>query len=50
MMGEPLADNEPAPCALYVYIENCDQVFDKALEAGGVTVMEVTTMHHAGER
>ena len=28
----------------------CDQVIEKAIEAGATTVMEVTTMHHAGER
>ncbi len=50
MMGEPMGEFGPMPASLFLYVEDCDATYARALEAGGVSVMEVTTMHHAGER
>ena len=50
MMGEPMGEFGPSPAMLFVNVEQCEEVFERALEAGGESVMEVTRMHHAGER
>lgn len=50
MMGEPMAPFGPMPTSVYLYMEDCDSVFQRAVEAGGVSVMEPTTKYHAGER
>ena len=36
--------------ALYVYVPDCDAIYTKALAAGGTSLMEPTTMTHAGQR
>jgi uncharacterized glyoxalase superfamily protein PhnB len=50
MMGEPMEGFGPMPSSLYLYVDDSDAVFRRALEAGGESVMDVTTMEHAGER
>lgn len=50
MMGEPKADFGPMPASIYVYSEDCDATFRRAIEAGGSSVMDPTDMPHAGER
>ncbi len=50
MMGEPMGEFGPMPASNFLYVEDCDAVFAKAIAAGGVSVMEPTTMEHAGER
>ena len=50
MMGEPTAQIGAMPISLYIHVENCDKVYQAALNAGATSIMEVTTMQHAGER
>lgn len=50
MMGEPTSQFEAMPAVLYFYVEDCDAVYQRALLAGAVSLMEPTTMYHAGER
>lgn len=50
MMGEPVAEFGPMPASIYLYVEDCDAVYRRALEVGGTSVMEPTDMKHAGER
>ena len=50
MMGEPMGEFDPMPGAIFLRVEDCDAVYTQALAAGGTSIMEVTTMHHAGER
>ncbi len=50
MMGEPMGEFGPMPASIFLYVEDCDGVFANAIAAGGVSVMEPTTMKHAGER
>ncbi len=50
MMGEPMGEFGPMPASIFLYVEDCDAVYDRALSAGGTSVMEVTTMQHAGVR
>jgi PhnB protein len=40
MMGEAQGEWRPMPCALYVYLENCDAVYQRALQAGATSIME----------
>ena len=49
MMGEPMADFPAMPSTLYVYVDNCDQCYQKALELGGVSVAEPRDYPH-GDR
>ena len=49
MMGEPMADFPAMPSTLYVYVDDCDQSYKKALELGGVSVAEPQNFPH-GDR
>lgn len=40
MMGEAGTSHEPMPASLYVYVDEVDRVYDRALKAGAVSVME----------
>lgn len=50
MIGEPVAEFGPMPSSIYLYVEDCDAVYRRALEAGAASVMPPTDMPHAGER
>ena len=49
MMGEPGPDFTPMPSSIYLYVDNCDEVYDKAIKAGGISIMEPMNMP-SGER
>lgn len=38
MMGEPGGEWTPQPASLHVYVEDVDEAYRRALEAGGVSV------------
>ncbi len=40
MMGEPQPPHEPRPATLYLYLENVDEVYRRALAAGGISLRE----------
>jgi PhnB protein len=40
MLGEPSAQWKPMPSALYLYVDDCDAAYARALAAGGVSVAE----------
>ena len=40
MIGEATGDMDPLPGALYVYVEDTDATYQKALGAGAISVME----------
>lgn len=42
MLGECKAPWEPMPAGLFVYVENADESFDKAVKAGATVVMGLT--------
>jgi uncharacterized glyoxalase superfamily protein PhnB len=50
MMGEPMGQFGAMPSSIYLYVSDCDSVYQRAVEAGGISVMGPTNMHHAGER
>lgn len=50
MMGEPTHTFSAMPVSIYLYVTDCDKVYQSALLAGGTSMMEVKTMVHAGER
>ena len=50
MMGEPMGEFGPQPGMLYVRVDDPEATFARALEAGATSIMEITRMHHAGER
>jgi PhnB protein len=50
MMGEPTEQFGAMPVSIYMYVANCDAVYETALSAGATSLMEVKTMVHAGER
>jgi PhnB protein len=53
MMGDPTgpaAEFGPMPSSIYLYVNDCDSVYQRALEAGGKSVMEVTDIPFNGER
>ena len=41
MLGAPtedIPDIDSMKCGMYVYVENCDEVYETALQAGGISV------------
>jgi len=40
MMGEPMGDMQPMPCSLYLYVQDADAVYQRALQAGATSLME----------
>ena len=49
MIGECPADWEPTRTALYLYVDDVDAWFKRAVDAGG-EVLEVPTDHFYGDR
>ena len=50
MMGEPIGEFGPMPASIYLYVNDCDAAYQRALRAGGTSVMEPADQPHAGER
>lgn len=50
MVGESFDEEGPMVAALYLYVEDCDEVFATALDAGATIAAEPTTDRHLGER
>lgn len=50
MAGEPTKAFGLFPCSLYIYVDDCDEVYKKAIAYGCMSIFEPTTMTHAGER
>lgn len=40
MMGEPMGEYQPMPSSLYLYVNDTDATYKRALEAGGTSVKE----------
>ncbi|MBI3287348.1 MAG: VOC family protein [Chloroflexi bacterium] len=40
MLGEPMGEFGPMPASIYLYVNDCDAVYRRALQAGGKSVME----------
>ncbi len=40
MMGEPVGDMTPMPATLYVYVDDPDATYERALKAGAISVRE----------
>ncbi|MEO7042273.1 MAG: VOC family protein [Gemmatimonadaceae bacterium] len=49
MIGEASADFAPMPSSIYLYVPDCDTVYHRALEAGGVSIRDVMNLP-SGER
>ena len=49
MMGEANDEFGPMPCSIYLYVTDCDSVYLRAIENGGVSVFEVMNLP-SGER
>ena len=53
MIGDPTgpaAQFGPMPTSIYLYVTDCDTVYQRALEAGGTSVAEVRDIPFNGER
>jgi uncharacterized glyoxalase superfamily protein PhnB len=49
MVGEASPDIGPMPTSIYLYVPDCDAVYQQALAAGGISVLEVMNFP-SGER
>lgn len=49
MMGEPMGDQRPMPAMLHLYVENVDEVYRQALDAGATSIMPPTDQFY-GDR
>ena len=50
MMGEPSSEFGSIPASLYLYVGDCDSIYQRALQADGISVMEPTTRPAEGDR
>ena len=53
MIGDvsgPAAEFGPMPTSIYLYVTDCDTVYQQAIAAGGVSVKEVQDIPFNGER
>jgi uncharacterized glyoxalase superfamily protein PhnB len=50
MMGEPMGDLPAMPASLYLYVTDCDAIYQRAIQAGGISYMPPTTMRFSGQR
>ncbi|MBU5343798.1 VOC family protein [Caldibacillus thermoamylovorans] len=50
MAGEPMEKYGSMPASIYMYVPDCDTVYEKALQHGAEPIMPPTDMKHAGER
>ena len=49
MMGEPMGEFTPMPAMLHLYVEDCDALYKRAIDAGATPVMPVTDQFY-GDR
>ena len=52
MLAEPTSkfpEIKPTTCGMYVYVDDCERVYQKALKKGGVSISEPTDYPH-GDR
>lgn len=49
MIGQPPSIEDACPCAFYIYVEDADAVYARALAAGGSSIMEPADMPY-GDR
>lgn len=49
MMGEPMGDQRPMPAMLHLYVDNVDEVYQQALDAGASSIMPPTDQFY-GDR
>jgi PhnB protein len=49
MLGQSSGDWKPMPASLYVYVEDADAVYARALQAGGTTLREPANQYY-GDR
>jgi uncharacterized glyoxalase superfamily protein PhnB len=49
MMGEPMGEFKPMPAMLHLYVEDCDALYKRAIEAGATPVMEISDQFY-GDR
>ena len=50
IVAESFDEEGPMVAALYLYVEDCDDVFAAALDAGATIAVEPITERHLGER
>lgn len=50
MAGEPVAEYGSFPASIYIYVSDCDSIYEKAIQNGAKSIMVPTDMKHAGER
>lgn len=40
MVSEARSEFKPMPSSIYLYVENTDETYESALQAGGISIME----------
>ena len=50
MAGEPMKEYGVFPASIYIYVPDCDRVYEQALQNGAASIMAPADMKHAGER
>ncbi|WP_080832403.1 VOC family protein [Cohnella massiliensis] len=50
MAGEPMNEYGVFPASMYIYVPDCDSIYEKAIQNRAQSIMVPTDMTHAGER
>jgi PhnB protein len=50
LMGEPMGAMQPMPGCLYLYVNDADAVYQRALQAGAVSVAEPANLFYGDRR
>ncbi|MBW8350890.1 VOC family protein [Bacillus sp. IITD106] len=50
MAGEPMEEYGVMPASVYIYVQDCDNIYKRAVQYGAESIMPPTDMKHAGER
>ncbi len=50
MAGEPMKEYGSMPASIFLYVKDCDTIYEKAIQNGAESIMLPTDMKHAGER
>ena len=49
MLADPTPEFGPMPSSIYLYVTDCDRVYQRALDSGGTSVFPIMTLP-SGER
>lgn len=50
MASEPMKEYASMPATIFLYVKDCDTIYEKAIKNGAESIMSPTDMKQVGER